>query len=123
MRYGRIILVCGLTLTTLGASNVTSYSLEKAPPVKYAAITDRCLGLLDASATAEQTTTPVINTSVMARQTALGLMLGVRSVSGPREDAYRTKQKLAGIDSDRAKAIARYRHCRSQQTLESFASN
>ena len=122
MRYGRVILVCGLTFAALGASNVTSYSREQTQPVRYAVTQDRCLGLLDVSLKTAEAAAPVIHTNTIARQTALGLMLGVRSVSGPRI-AHHEKQKLAGIDSDRAKAVARYRHCRSQQTLESFASN
>lgn len=122
MRFGRIMLVCGLTLAMLGVSNVSSYSLEQAPPVKYAATADRCLALLDVNRRAGETTVPIIRTSAVARQTALGLMLGVRSIAGPRE-AYGERQKLAGVDSDRARAVARYRHCRSRQTLESLASN
>lgn len=93
------------------------------PPPKYSVTDDRCAGLLEIGRVAGTISEPAISSSATARQTALGLMLGVRSVVGPRE-AYRARTlKVSGVDSERAKAVARYRQCRSQQTLESFASN
>lgn len=126
MRFGRILLVCGLTLAALGASNVSSWSLERDGPVKqathYSAVNDRCLGLLDTGRIADQAGRPALQTNAVARQTALGLMLGVLYAIGPRENAV-IRPKASGVDSSRAQAVARYRQCRSQQTLESFASN
>lgn len=126
MRFGRILLVCGLTLAALGVSNVSSWSLEQAgpakPDVKLSLADDRCLGLLNSDANLSQGMHPVLYSDVVARQTAMGLMLGVRYAVGPREGVSAT-QKAKGVDSAHAHAVARYRHCRSQQTLESFASN
>lgn len=125
MRFSRVLLVCGFTLATLGVTSVSSYSLEQAPPVKYAITADRCLALLDEVPPVDVATSQSssnLRTKVVARQTAMGLMLGLRSAVGPREGSG-LKHKVNGVDSERAQAIARYRHCRSQQTLESFASN
>lgn len=122
MRFSRVLLVCGLTLTTLGVGGMQSYSLEQAPPIKYALTSDRCLALLDPSPSVDPAPQS-LRTNIVARQTAMGLMLGLRSAVGPREGSTGQKQKVSGIDSERVQAIARYRHCRSQQTLESFASN
>jgi hypothetical protein len=128
MQKCRFFAVCLLVAVTAVATMPSAWSFERSavqPVVKFKAVADdACRPLLINVSTQSTVQKARLNSDDNARKAALIMMLGVRSAVGPKEGTAAFKSsKTAGVDNDRALAIARYRHCRNQQVLESLASN
>lgn len=132
MRFCKILAVSVLVMTAflVGTSSTqfSAWSLERsdenAGMKMQAANDDVCRPLLTIEKISTGPQKKSIDTGVVAGGAALGLFFGVHTAIGPREQvAPRKSYQASGVDSAYANAVARYRQCRSQQIIQSLASN
>ena len=129
MRFCRIVAVCILALGTMGVTPPrysTAQAIEPSsrPSVQVAAADDACRPLLNTRNTNPSAQKAVLKSTDIAGSAAISLIFGVRTAIGPREGTtLHATYRAAGVDSERARATALYRHCLNQKTIESLASN
>ena len=116
-----IFLIMALVMLTVPARSAEQ---PMAWPLFAPKVQDVCLPLLNAAPVSVPAPDQALD-QASAPAAALGLILGVRYAVGPMEAGEKqiAMNAPAGTDGDRARAIASYRHCRSQQAIQSLAYN